>query len=144
MSESAKVIVHIDLGCCYCQVEQRRLGVPATQLDFQGRARPAIANLYRWRYTSLGDLPGVLAPDGRRRGGRVVPRARGRRRRGKSMSPQLPVNLCQMLPQEPQRRRRGPQECTSGRNVQTLREKLCSRSADALRLPNLAARQGRS
>ena len=41
-----------------------RLGVPATQLDFQGRARPAIANLYRWRYTSLGDLPGVLTPDG--------------------------------------------------------------------------------
>ena len=27
-----------------------RLGVPATQLDFQGRARPAIADLYRWRY----------------------------------------------------------------------------------------------
>jgi len=42
-----------------------RLGVPATQLDFQGRTRPKIADLYRWRYDSLGDLPSVLAPEGR-------------------------------------------------------------------------------
>ena len=34
-----------------------RLGVPAIQLDAQGRARPAIADLYRWRYESLTDLP---------------------------------------------------------------------------------------
>ena len=36
-----------------------RLGVPATQLDMQGRARPAIADLYRWRYDHLQDLPAV-------------------------------------------------------------------------------------
>jgi intron-binding protein aquarius len=34
-----------------------RLGVPAIQLDSQGRARPSIANLYRWHYKSLTDLP---------------------------------------------------------------------------------------
>ena len=36
-----------------------RLGVPATQLDQQGRARSSMADLYRWRYDSLGDLPEV-------------------------------------------------------------------------------------
>lgn len=36
-----------------------RLGVPAVQLDKQGRARKAIADLYRWRYNALGDLPTV-------------------------------------------------------------------------------------
>ncbi|XP_076822195.1 RNA helicase aquarius-like [Clavelina lepadiformis] len=36
-----------------------RLGVPAVQLDAQGRARPSICNLYRWRYSSLGDLPHI-------------------------------------------------------------------------------------
>jgi len=36
-----------------------RLGVPAVQLDRQGRARASMADLYRWRYTSLGDLPAV-------------------------------------------------------------------------------------
>jgi intron-binding protein aquarius len=36
-----------------------RLGVPAIQLDAQGRSRPDIANLYRWRYKSLTDLPVV-------------------------------------------------------------------------------------
>ena len=36
-----------------------RLGVPVTQLDLQGRARAKLADLYRWRYTSLGDLPAV-------------------------------------------------------------------------------------
>ena len=34
-----------------------RLGVPVVNLDRQGRARPAIADLYRWRYKALGDLP---------------------------------------------------------------------------------------
>lgn len=34
-----------------------RLGVPTINLDQQGRARPSIADLYRWRYQNLGDLP---------------------------------------------------------------------------------------
>ncbi|KAL4915195.1 hypothetical protein BDW62DRAFT_219627 [Aspergillus aurantiobrunneus] len=34
-----------------------RLGVPAITLDQQGRARPSIAELFRWRYQNLGDLP---------------------------------------------------------------------------------------
>jgi intron-binding protein aquarius len=34
-----------------------RLGVPTINLDQQGRARPSIANLYRWRYSKLDDLP---------------------------------------------------------------------------------------
>ena len=38
-----------------------RLGVPAIHLDAQGRARTSLADLYRWRYTSLGDLPHVLS-----------------------------------------------------------------------------------
>lgn len=33
-----------------------RLGVPYTQLDRQGRARPEIAQLYSWRYNDLGNL----------------------------------------------------------------------------------------
>ncbi|KAI8070842.1 P-loop containing nucleoside triphosphate hydrolase protein [Gongronella butleri] len=37
-----------------------RLGVPALQLDAQGRARSSLAQLYSWRYTSLGDLPNVV------------------------------------------------------------------------------------
>ncbi|KAK7737001.1 hypothetical protein SLS53_006757 [Cytospora paraplurivora] len=36
-----------------------RLGVPAINLDQQGRARPSIAKLYQWRYPSLGNLPHV-------------------------------------------------------------------------------------
>jgi intron-binding protein aquarius len=36
-----------------------RLGVPVINLDRQGRARPSIADLYRWRYEKLGDLPNV-------------------------------------------------------------------------------------
>lgn len=36
-----------------------RLGVPYTQLDMQGRARPSLASLYNWRYRALGDLPAV-------------------------------------------------------------------------------------
>ncbi|MCJ1401489.1 hypothetical protein MMC11_004703 [Xylographa trunciseda] len=37
-----------------------RLGVPVINLDQQGRARSSIAELYKWRYTQLGDLPNVL------------------------------------------------------------------------------------
>jgi intron-binding protein aquarius len=37
-----------------------RLGVPHLQLDSQGRTRPSIAQLYNWRYPSLGNLPRVL------------------------------------------------------------------------------------
>ncbi|KIH90172.1 intron-binding protein aquarius [Sporothrix brasiliensis 5110] len=36
-----------------------RLGVPTINLDQQGRARPSIADLYRWRYPGLVDLPHV-------------------------------------------------------------------------------------
>ena len=34
-----------------------RLGVPTIHLDQQGRARPSIAELYKWRYPSLSNLP---------------------------------------------------------------------------------------
>lgn len=34
-----------------------RLGVPTVQLDQQGRCRPSIANLFKWRYQNLGNLP---------------------------------------------------------------------------------------
>ncbi|KAJ4305036.1 hypothetical protein N0V90_000565 [Kalmusia sp. IMI 367209] len=37
-----------------------RLGVPIIMLDQQGRARPSIAELYKWRYSNLGNLPSVL------------------------------------------------------------------------------------
>ena len=37
-----------------------RLGVPAVQLDAQGRARPSLCQLYQWRYENLGNLPHVL------------------------------------------------------------------------------------
>ncbi|KAL8835547.1 MAG: hypothetical protein Q9170_003280 [Blastenia crenularia] len=37
-----------------------RLGVPTIQLDHQGRARPSIAELYKWRYPKLENLPNVL------------------------------------------------------------------------------------
>eukprot|EP01064_Diplonema_japonicum_P036639 TRINITY_DN8313_c0_g1_i2.p1 TRINITY_DN8313_c0_g1~~TRINITY_DN8313_c0_g1_i2.p1 ORF type:complete len:1319 (+),score=327.48 TRINITY_DN8313_c0_g1_i2:52-4008(+) len=52
----------------YCKMEQSmftrfvRLGVPTTQLDAQGRMRRQLADLFRWRYTSLSDLPHVAAP----------------------------------------------------------------------------------
>jgi intron-binding protein aquarius len=36
-----------------------RLGVPTITLDQQGRARPSIAELYRWRYPQLTSLPSV-------------------------------------------------------------------------------------
>lgn len=37
-----------------------RLGVPAVQLDAQGRARPSLCQLYQWRYDNLGNLPHVV------------------------------------------------------------------------------------
>lgn len=37
-----------------------RLGVPTINLDRQGRARPSIAELYKWRYSKLDNLPSVL------------------------------------------------------------------------------------
>ena len=37
-----------------------RLGVPTINLDHQGRARPSIAKLYKWRYPGLQNLPNVL------------------------------------------------------------------------------------
>lgn len=36
-----------------------RLGVPTVDLDGQGRARPSICNLYKWRYKKLGNLDHV-------------------------------------------------------------------------------------
>ncbi|XP_021693013.1 intron-binding protein aquarius [Aedes aegypti] len=36
-----------------------RLGVPTIDLDGQGRARSSICELYKWRYTKLGDLAHV-------------------------------------------------------------------------------------
>ncbi|CAI6340312.1 unnamed protein product [Periconia digitata] len=36
-----------------------RLGVPTIMLDKQGRARPSIAELYKWRYSNFGNLPSV-------------------------------------------------------------------------------------
>jgi len=47
----------------YCRMNQSlftrfvRLGVPAINLDSQGRARTSIAALYNWRYPELGNLP---------------------------------------------------------------------------------------
>ncbi|OXA60041.1 Intron-binding protein aquarius [Folsomia candida] len=38
-----------------------RLGVPAVELDAQGRARPSIAQLFQWRYKKLGNLPHVAS-----------------------------------------------------------------------------------
>lgn len=37
-----------------------RLGVPTIDLDAQGRSRPSICELYRWRYKNLQDLSHVL------------------------------------------------------------------------------------
>jgi len=37
-----------------------RLGVPTINLDRQGRARSSIADLYKWRYLKLDNLPNVL------------------------------------------------------------------------------------
>ncbi|CAG2105695.1 unnamed protein product [Medioppia subpectinata] len=38
-----------------------RLGVPTIDLDAQGRARPSLCSLYKWRYKNLGDLAHVSA-----------------------------------------------------------------------------------
>lgn len=40
-----------------------RLGVPVITLDKQGRSRPSIAELFRWRYHQLGDLAAVETVD---------------------------------------------------------------------------------
>ena len=40
-----------------------RLGVLTVNLDKQGRARGSIADLYRWRYPGLGDLPLISSLD---------------------------------------------------------------------------------
>ncbi|KAI9044224.1 RNA helicase aquarius [Aspergillus affinis] len=40
-----------------------RLGVPVIALDQQGRARSSIAELFRWRYQQLGDLPVVKSAE---------------------------------------------------------------------------------
>ncbi|EDQ85935.1 uncharacterized protein MONBRDRAFT_38574 [Monosiga brevicollis MX1] len=51
----------------FCNLEQSmftrfvRLGVPHVQLDAQGRMRPSMADLYRWNYTNLNDLPHIGA-----------------------------------------------------------------------------------
>merc|ERR1719224_367974 len=36
-----------------------RLRTPTSDLDLQGRARPEIADLYQWRYKTLGNLTNV-------------------------------------------------------------------------------------
>ncbi len=36
-------------------------GVPRIQLSAQGRCRPSIAELFRWKYEGLRDLPTVSA-----------------------------------------------------------------------------------
>ena len=47
----------------YCNMEQSlfkrlvRLGVPAIQLDAQGRCRPSLRRLFSWHYRDLTDLP---------------------------------------------------------------------------------------
>lgn len=38
-----------------------RLGIPTINLDHQGRARPSISKLYKWRYPELKNLPNVLS-----------------------------------------------------------------------------------
>ncbi|XP_054156654.1 RNA helicase aquarius-like [Oppia nitens] len=38
-----------------------RLGVGTVDLDAQGRARPSLCSLYKWRYKRLGDLKHVLS-----------------------------------------------------------------------------------
>lgn len=46
----------------YCKLDQSlyerliRLGIPTVNLNMQGRARPALAKLYSWRYKHLGTL----------------------------------------------------------------------------------------
>ena len=37
-----------------------RLGVPTIDLDAQGRGRPSLVDLYKWRYPKLENLPNVL------------------------------------------------------------------------------------
>lgn len=51
----------------YCNMEQSlfsrfvRSGVPTIDLDAQGRAKPSLCDLYRWRYKDLGDLEHITS-----------------------------------------------------------------------------------
>ena len=51
----------------YCNMEQSlfsrlvRSGVPTIDLNAQGRAKPSLCDLYRWRYKDLGDLEHIRA-----------------------------------------------------------------------------------
>lgn len=60
--QNSPIIQNLAL-CQHANLEQSlfarfvRLGVPTVSLDQQGRARPSIAQLYSWRYQSLGNLP---------------------------------------------------------------------------------------
>jgi len=40
-----------------------RLGVPAIELDAQGRSRPSLCDLFRWRYKNLGELEHVRSSE---------------------------------------------------------------------------------
>ena len=40
-----------------------KLGIPTVDLDAQGRCRPSICDLFRWRYKSLGDLNHITQLD---------------------------------------------------------------------------------
>ncbi|KAJ5222527.1 uncharacterized protein N7469_008767 [Penicillium citrinum] len=53
----------LEAGCSSLFLRLARLGVPLITLDKQGRARPSIAELFRWRYAELGDLPAVEAEE---------------------------------------------------------------------------------
>ena len=38
-----------------------RLNVPSIQLDAQGRTRPSLSEIFKWRYNNLGNLPHTSA-----------------------------------------------------------------------------------
>ena len=37
-----------------------KLGIPTVDLDAQGRARPSLCSLFKWRYKNLGNLPHII------------------------------------------------------------------------------------
>jgi intron-binding protein aquarius len=37
-----------------------KLGIPTIDLDAQGRARPSLCSLFKWRYKNLGNLPHIV------------------------------------------------------------------------------------
>ena len=53
---ACREIFCLTLGCFTRLI---RLGVPAVHLDYQGRSRPTIAELFRWRYQDLKDFEHV-------------------------------------------------------------------------------------